>query len=1256
MGEYRLKGKKRGIFLLLVLFLFVITFVSAETQLSCNLNGGVWCGGNKCILPLATTLDNCVVSVTQSVLTPGLTSEENFYIFDQLEIKSGIRVWFYSNKELSIASINGGAGGAGGTANGGDGPPGGKGGDGGKTGEFGLKGEDTPYSTSPQPTEMVGSVVSIRANILDNNGFLVVDGISSTDAKCVGGDIGTVGKGGAGGIGGSGAGLINMLVMDTVTSFGTITAKGGQGSNGAAGTDDGGTCSGGDADGGSGGGSGGGGAGGLINIYSPKNKIDTFKQKFTANTISCVGGGEGYRGDAGGPEATPGKTGIKGADGSCQKIVKDIDSLSIFSGGELDSLPPIGRAACFDNKSNDADIFIDFEDKDCFNDNTNNWTTRNGPLIIGNTINGIKKGSSSAPLWWDPFALNSSDAVCGDDGFAEGICVSNIQITTQSSPGVEYGACTSYTLYGGVRFIGTTTKSDCGANLWLGGSCVADQGTCIAPAAVVCSSIPSPCEYSKPSLCNPDISSTATEFCLCDNKVYRVSDGGTCAFAAASTNCATLDEESCTGQCVWNKPLPDMGFFKDYGFITNPYLCYNNRSDLRKPVDKWSWVDGQINENAFKIFTLNNSGLGKVVDTISNGNSWWYCNANTAATSGLLGSPIIPLGTFSMSTAVNGEPTCGMLMTLLFNRQFKDGCGGIFNDCCEDVAGQTVTTQSGNLGPCKQTCYIAGGQIGEFSCSNPSFANTAAGKILCSTDVDITNPTPTADFFDKAACLLDPSVCIPEAFNSGNSCTTNGGKPCTTDQYCVGGVVKSTSDSAACCYSGDKAAFCKNKPQPPITNSATCTAFGGYVYNKTKTPDICPKTAQRVEDMSDGYSCCMAKLFTVSTPGISEWYRQANPSSYFCANVEGDSLIMQCVFDNRSRNADIVSASEFDRSKNRIKALGGVAHQINSYDFFRNGISVDRVRNVQLISGKSSRAYTASQTNYFLSDYAYLEFDIAFPSSGTDMNVTLTVNNTGTGLERSVNLGPLSKFISNGNNAPTRWNHAIVDLSTGSILPTDLYRALIFNDSVQETYNIVLDSVFLTPKSTSTNSPNYYCTGPFATWIDNLDPPLNTPANALGPYQYTCNAYAAFGWTGSKCCGDDTRFNYGEFYTDDQAGCFNGTIVRNDRTIAETFNKPEGTEYIYKDLLYYQGKFYGCQVDSNKYANLMKSEDGIKGTTILFDASNTQYNKGSECTVVGTHYCSNGEWFSIKSITGSGNLSKKSVPAGGNLIINGGFD
>ncbi|MBI5880955.1 hypothetical protein HZB90_02390, partial [archaeon] len=109
---------------------------------------------------------------------------------------------------------------------------------------------------------------------------------------------------------------------------------------------------------------------------------------------------------------------------------------------------------------------------------------------------------------------------------------------------------------------------------------------------------------------------------------------------------------------------------------------------------------------------------------------------------------------------------------------------------------------------------------------------------------------------------------------------------------------------------------------------------------------------------------------------------------------------------------------------------------------------------------------------------------------------------------------------------------------------------------------IGVDKIHFRPKTEQlldrAKDENYFCTGTWpATWVSDLDQDTPIPGipDTEHPGRDACEAIPSYGWTGNKCCGDDTGDNTApgligpattkEFYADTNAGCWAGNVIAN---------------------------------------------------------------------------------------------------------------
>jgi len=1315
----------------IILIMFItLGFVISENVFAAepsdsNSLGKIYCktnSGDYTSISDSTVAIDCTIDQDQNVIFGESTPSQHIFTFTNLIVDNDIVLSFSNSRSINVAGSGGnggsasddadssedggaattntytsstgvgGNGGKSGRYNGYDDEAGGGGGAGGSGGKISVKGggggtgghgSDHSGTTGGGNGGMQGSdiklIISGELKLRNENSKISVngqDGIKGNDGNSGSGSTG--GDGGGGGGGGGGAGKI-YITTSIISGLGEITAQGGAGGAGGNGHN------GEEKANGGGGGGGGGGDGGTISVLANNIQGDV--------KISCAGGIGGVEGSKGGTDdgGAAGSSGSTGKSGSCYGSPQPNSETDPAASGTDNPL------LCNNNLDDDNDSFINMCDSDCFVTGAkNNEWSNDGPISPTIFYGQVVSPATEAPLEqgimtysdytsWDPSATSGLDAVCGDDIAPEG-CSLKIQSCNQ----LEYNAC----------------SSSCS---WIESSpATCTGGECDCDAFSTDDQYGSGCDGRQPAGCESRFNNGRY---VCEG-TYTCEDLSTedcadlcCVYTppVESSSCTgTIDPSLCSGTSCDNTfcvdHTQDAPFTNDYGTITGPtvngankynYMCYNNIADLRSPAKTddtnfpaWDWKDAADQDTAFKIFTLQSSS-GKTVDVISNSEEWFYCNADSTITTGLNGREISDGNTFD---GVYGDSiTCGQILTNLDGDIFTDGnCADVdYSFCCEGNNGEVLSvdlssvSDPNTISVCNGKCYIAEGNlITDLSCS-PTY------PLLCDNSLHTlgTGTDGSDSLRDITDCPYIVTDCIGDvSYTDTGSCTGNGGEICTNDpaEYCSGGYYIQTTESGQsspqenrCCYVDGGGAECKIIPV--LTTVDECNAIG-TVFDP-QISDCEGDTASISDDPS--VKCCLGYTYsTINSLVLTTMFYKNSPLSFKCFQRNGNNVIAQCIYDDSAVNADLIKDGVMlDKSYGRIYAGGATTTTLLSNDVLdSSGVVHDKFIQLYLLNtGKTNIGALTSGYSVLLSDYISLEFDVGYPSKGKDVNLIVLTKTSPADTPTEYSLGRLSEYLS-GAERVGRWLHVIVPISDlEGLTPQEYYYALQFNDVSNNPYYLALDKIRLV----ASESIPYYCTGPYGTWISELDPTEVDPTPTdTASYQYACEVQITFDWTGNYCCGDDKRYdddawNYGEYFTDTAKGCFNSSKIQNDWTVAYVYNKKEiGTpidresfeSFQYKDLKYFNNNFIGCQVPTNKYATLKISYDGIKKSdnNPLFDVNNNQV---AQCSVVGSHYCMDNAW--RKNIAGytlpsgetltSANLVLKSAPPGLNLIRNGDF-
>ena len=746
--------------------------------------------------------------------------------------------------------------------------------------------------------------------------------------------------------------------------------------------------------------------------------------------------------------------------------------------------------------------------------------------------------------------------------------------------------------------------------------------------------------------------------------------------------------DGCCGDDLSVKGLYATG--ADYGYFdsSNKGMCYANISDLSAPETAvWNWKRASQTKS-FEIWPLylNNS---KTVDVISNGDEWYYCNANSNFSKGLTANV---LNETQQPIPKGGDNTiaCADVMNTLYSKiningapimfTSNESCGPSTAPCCGYTDPQTQSFNVGldKMSDCADYCYVNGATV-SFDLSGQSgvggwncVKNDPVKDWLCPQDSGSGTANPgTQDDPTTTVChSYDTSGCIGTIITKDHLCSELGGIDCASNNnICSLGTLVGSSDSSECCYSAIRSTKCL--PKRDINSAVDCvTNFSGIAYNTTT--EICNGEEQSI--LNNNLRCCFNTKSTKNL-GISKLFASTIKTSLpniMCYKDSTGNYLAECIYDDWSVNMKFVPGGKLiDASNGRLMSIGSSIHTIMSFDIIINRSVVDRQKNLSLLQTGNYLSLPQNQwiatqqpkpiKPYDLSKYDYLEFDVSYPTLTCQLTVVLAYNTlAGTSLTKTFSLCP---YLTQGDRS-YRWNHVKINLTELGFMKGDIYDYLIFRDYTPSTqqYNILLDNIKVSSNDNSINTPSEYCTGGYGKWLNNLDP--NSSITDYNPYAAACNAQESYGWTGTMCCGDDTGYNYGEFYNDTVSGCFNGSIIDNDRTVSYASGVRETginfDSYIFKGLLYYNNSFIGCQVDtsSSPFSTLVRSKDG----KVYYPNNDLIVSQiySNQCSVVGSYYCSNSAWRKLIKVSNTSytdfngkEMYLKTVPAGVELIKNG---
>lgn len=763
--------------------------------------------------------------------------------------------------------------------------------------------------------------------------------------------------------------------------------------------------------------------------------------------------------------------------------------------------------------------------------------------------------------------------------------------------GPEYGCCSWY-FPGGPGGIpssgGTFSAPQTSCNTypdstgWTNG--IAGSSTGFGPCSV-------------PSVCpGGDISAGSSDYCICPsnsnpgfaNKVYKVSDGGNCSMpcvsscaCAASTCVGSSCSDGCSGTCSGTK--------------TN-----GNCAVIPQETPSYS----------------------SVYDVISNSKQWYVCNATgTAPQFGDLNKSnyLENFQTLSNTILKSGNKWCPVIIPDDPD-DYHYVVGTSFLSDCDD----SDSNQANFPGGC---CVIPNGNPANLINYNSPTGTGSAIDLFqyigsdvrdCPVCYDwdgisISGGTMGGGSSYSAGLILREDITKDGLFhgNPFKSCINNNGRSCNEGESCTSRYREIASNqSVTCCYIDSKdytvTPICVNDTGNPALN---CVDMGGTLVMPTQAT-FCQDEIESKDAIGD-YVCCKSQV-------RYDFPQYNNFDRFLCYKENNNSFFGECCQEDGCKNVHI-HGNEFD--KNNVFSYGSPLHIIRSFDNVNSGILQNFVREHKLASSNSFNELIFKNISF--SDFDTLNFDIDY-SSQINYPQTITFNfisgncsyNIGNNLIYNFPNPFVFYFLSGV------WYRASINY-TDCTHKSSKFEKFIFKTNKSEKIIVRLDNLYLS-KSSDVGSgggyDTYYCSAKANTWVDSLNPPSGYDPkdfSAWGPYMLACNDQLSFSWTGSHCCGSNTKKdNYGEFYEDTQQGCFGGFPVPNNKRLSDAlYPEPD-----YDKLLFYNEKFYACNTPI--FENLSVSENGTPSSTHLVAPENNVV----PYTIKGLWYCSGTDgWLNLSN-------------------------
>ncbi|MFH1771098.1 MAG: hypothetical protein ABH828_06105, partial [archaeon] len=682
--------------------------------------------------------------------------------------------------------------------------------------------------------------------------------------------------------------------------------------------------------------------------------------------------------------------------------------------------------------------------------------------------------------------------------------------------------------------------------------------------------------------------------------------------------------------------LPNCNCDSDEDCDTSTQFCdTNDGSDTKCSVELADEGNGICRSTGGSDGTGEDNGDGNsdgidgllpgTVDVVSNGEEWFVCAA------ALENEP------FTEAQGVNYVAE-GALLSIPVGSLPADNCLELFNQlyasALPDYRTEFTNCQDqGNDGQwcCNEASIAADEENPTERCLDQCFiANNiplSARDNLCETlgiNCEGAGGAGTSEEVSKADCGTYLSCFTGLPFGPGIQCVGNDREFCKAadNEFCSNGVVvaSSNAEDGVCCL-GENAECIVIEDE-----EQSCTALGG---------ELCADPSHCLVDAPESMpNCCLGG----SCIGYEEVEPLDESQSFICYADQKNSKFGECCFDNKCYNSDLLGAAF---------GTGVALHTIKSYDYFDGDTEdtkfyTDKVM-VNSKVGKDEKitiylSYAFSDWN----DFEYLEFIFASNDINAFHEIKLQYTDNSTSSSADFYTHFSHKLKNN-----TRWNYVVVPLSAFSIPESKKVSKIIITlkDYAKGSTGLyaAYDNFMLreTGNSDKTNTENQYCSGGLGTWIPQLDPEDAADTTA---YRIACNSQMAFTWTGSQCCGDDTRPEGGEEnFEDSLHGCFEGVTVLDDQILANATNA-EGENKINKYLLFYEEQFHACGDDAkgNSFMSLLTSNSETGNGNYLVS------NQVDYFSVVGSWYCSPEGWELLSNAKRMRILASKLKFMGGN--------
>ncbi len=438
------------------------------------------------------------------------------------------------------------------------------------------------------------------------------------------------------------------------------------------------------------------------------------------------------------------------------------------------------------------------------------------------------------------------------------------------------------------------------------------------------------------------------------------------------------------------------------------------------------------------------------------------------------------------------------------------------------------------------------------------------------------------------------------------------------------------------------------------------------------------------------HSSCSSPVYQ----GLAEFAAPKN-ESIICHERSGNSLFTECCdnFGLSCNNGDYYYDDYGFKVDYTTTFLGRGVSLYTLANFDKYSSDNQYIDYVRVVSGNPSSSanvilnFNNSQApaNLGLSsiDYNYyktIEFDLVFTNSSETELIYNYINLFGE--EDYIKIDKTNMHLYSNNGIQNyRWHHLIIPVTT------NMKEFIEINFFIDNYGALAIDNVFFGVDKEQ-DYHNYMCAGAFGGWIEEFDPgEVDLEVDKLScnnvfgndgcdacdrmqgnddceitdlmidnennpewydfdPFRYVCDSYLSYGWSGTKCCGDDTSRLEKEFYWDYRGGCWNGYLIRNNQRVGDAMYFNDNLNPMNKIMFY--NEYYVCDPGQTlegvtEIGNITFNQDELETNLSFygFDEENsyhiyneTEFNITSKdvCAIVSQdskYYCQgNGLWMS----------------------------